>query len=182
VYVSTIDLYKHQWNVAEAVARLRKSGMPIELELVGSAYPPALRRLQEVTRRIDPDGQFIHYRGAEAYSNLPACYHRADLFVFASSCENMPNVLLEAMASGLPIACSKRGPMPDILGDAGDYFDPEQPEQIAQAMANLMGDTDRRRAAAEAAFERAQTYSWQRCADATLKFIVETTRAAGRVS
>ena len=35
----------------------------------------------------------------------------------------MPNTLVEAMASGLPIACSDRGPMPEVLGDGGVLFD-----------------------------------------------------------
>jgi len=44
------------------------------------------------------------------------------------------NILVEAMASGLPIACSNRGPMPEVLGDAGVYFDPEDPHDIARAL------------------------------------------------
>ena len=75
----------------------------------------------EVGRSID-----TQRNGVNAYNCDPhAVLKRAHLFVFASSCENMPNTLVEAMASGLPIACSDRGPMPEILRDGGTYFDPE---------------------------------------------------------
>lgn len=47
LYVSIIDVYKHQWHVAEAIAKLRSGGLPVVLDLVGPAYPPALARLKE---------------------------------------------------------------------------------------------------------------------------------------
>ncbi len=176
LYVSTVDVYKHQWNVAEAVAQLRREGMPIELDLVGSAYPPALRRLRKVLSRVDPRRDFIHYRGTVPFSELAHCYHRADSFVFASSCENMPKILLEAMASGLPIACSRRGPMPEILGDGGAYFDPDRPEVITRALKILLEDPSLRERYAWAGYERAQTYSWDRCARDTLNFIAQVAK------
>ena len=79
----------------------------------------------------------------------------------------MPNILLEAMAAGLPIASSNRGPMPEILGESGVYFDPEQPEQIAAALEELLRDPSLRAHRAQAAYERAATYSWRRCAGET---------------
>ena len=83
---------------------------------------------------LDPDGDFITYKGTVPHEQLNAHYAAANLCVFASSCENMPNILLEGMASGLPIACSNRGPMSEILGDAGLYFDPEVVDSIAEAI------------------------------------------------
>jgi glycosyltransferase involved in cell wall biosynthesis len=90
----------------------------------------------------------------------------------------MPNVLLEGMAAGLPIACSDRGPMPEVLGGAGVTFDPERPEDIARALRTLAEDDALRRRCAEAASERARLFSWQRCARETLAFIAATQRAA----
>ncbi|MGA2228428.1 MAG: glycosyltransferase, partial [Syntrophobacteraceae bacterium] len=100
-----------------------------------------------------------------------AVYLQADLFVYASSCENMPNILIEAMASSLPIACSNRGPMPEVLGDAGLYFDPESPEQIAGAIRELMTGHEKRSECAARAYEYAKQYSWERCARDTFAFI-----------
>jgi glycosyltransferase involved in cell wall biosynthesis len=171
LYVSIIEVYKHQWHVARAVARLREEGWPVILELAGPAYPPALRRLNETLRREDPVGEIVHYLGAVPYPELPELYRRADLVLFASSCENMPNILLEGMASGLPIACSNRGPMPEILGSGGVYFDPEDPEQIAEAIRKLIASPDLRAEKAGDGFARAKEYSWTRCARETFAFL-----------
>ncbi|MDR4484161.1 MAG: glycosyltransferase family 1 protein [Nitrospirales bacterium] len=172
LYVSIVDVYKHQWHVAEAVAKLRSEDIPIVLELVG---PPAggMKRLQEVLKRVDPEGTFISYRGAIPYETLDSIYAAADVGVFASSCENMPNILLENMAAGLPMACSNMGPMPEVLGDAGIYFDPEDANSIARALRELIESPDLRAQFAQAAFDRAQAFSWKRCADETLGFLAK---------
>ncbi len=171
LYVSIIDVYKHQWHVAEAVHRLRSAGLPIAIDFVGPAYPPALARFQATLCALDPAGRYLRYAGAVPFAKLHELHHDADLFVFASSCENMPNVLLEGMAAGLPIACSNRGPMPELLGEAGVCFDPEQPDEIAAALRRLAEDAALRQRCAEAASARAQRFSWQRCARETLAFI-----------
>jgi glycosyltransferase involved in cell wall biosynthesis len=171
VYVSTVDLYKHQSEVVRAVATLRSRGLPLTLELVGPAYPPALRRLEATLAVVDPKREWVHYRGAVPHEELHAIYQRADLGLFASSCENQPIILLEMMAAGLPIACSERGPMPAMLGPAGDYFDPESPDSIAAALTRLIESPQRRRDAAATAFERAAAYSWPISAAKTLTFI-----------
>lgn len=120
IYVSIVDVYKHQWNVVEAVARLRsETGWPLTLDLVGPAYGPARRRLRKAMRRYDQEGRWARHHGPIPYAALHTMYAQADVGVFASSCENMPNILLETMAAGLPIACSGHGPMPEILGQAG---------------------------------------------------------------
>lgn len=170
LYVSIVDVYKHQWHVAEAVAKLRSENIPITLELVG---PPAggINRLKETLARVDPEGIFITYRGAVPYEQLEEIYAAADVGVFASSCENMPNILLEGMAAGLPIACSNMGPMPEVLADAGIYFDPEDPKSIAQALRELVESADLRTQLAQAAFNRARIFAWTRCANETFGFL-----------
>lgn len=177
LYVSIVDVYKHQWHVADAVAMLRKEGVPIELELVG---PPAkgINRLRRAMRQLDSSGTFITYRGAVPYDRLDAIYAEADICVFASSCENMPNILLEGMAAGLPIACSRMGPMPEVLDDAGVYFDPEDARSIAHAIRELISSYDLRVQLAQAAFSRAQSYSWKKCASDTFEFFARIARGA----
>lgn len=124
-------------------------------------------------KRVDPDGRFLRYRGPIAYADLPGEYAGAEAAVFASSCENMPNTLLEAMAAGLPIACSSRSVMPEVLGKAGVYFDPESATSIASALTTLILDVKLRKRYADAAYETAKGYSWSRCASATFGFIRE---------
>jgi glycosyltransferase involved in cell wall biosynthesis len=105
------------------------------------------------------------------FSALHSEYQDADAFIFASSCENLPNILIEAMSAGLPIACSKSGPMPEILGNAGVYFDPVQTHDIAEAMRTLVNSADLRSQLAAQAKELSRAYSWQRCAKDTCEFI-----------
>lgn len=171
LYVSIVDMYKHQWKVAGAVAQIRKSGVPVMLDLVGASYPPALARLKQTMAQVDPSGEFIQYGGPVPHTELHKRYAQADLCLFASSCENMPNILLEGMASGLPIACSNRGPMPEVLSDAGVYFDPENEDDIARALRELIDSPELRTRLAKASFERVQAYSWRRCASETFEFL-----------
>ena len=170
-YVSIIDMYKHQWHVAEAVDQLRKSGFPVALELVGPAYPPALQRLRQKLSTIDPAGEFVRYSGAVPYDELHRCYAQADLGLFASSCETFGQILTETMSAGLPVACSNRSAMPELLGDAGVYFDPENPNDIARALRTMIESPDLRTRLAKESFARVQAYSWRRCANETFGFL-----------
>lgn len=179
LYVSIIDQYKHQWHVVEAVHALRAEGLSVVLDLVGPAYPPALTRLQTAIARFDPEGHWVHYLGAVPYEALHPIYAQADLGVFASSCENMPIILLETMAAGLPVVCSNCGPMPEMLGDAGVYFDPEKPDEITQALRTLIGSPELRSKLANAAYVRASGYSWSQCADDTFEFLAKIAAASG---
>lgn len=176
LYVSNIDFYKHQWHVAEAVAKLKEAGYPVQLDFIGSAYPPALKRLCRALLRFDSEETFIHYLGEIPYSKLVDLYRQADVFVFASSCETFGQIVTEAMAAGLPIACSNRGPMPEVLGDAGVYFDPERPAEIAEALRILIEDPDLRANKAELAFQRAKQFTWERCVRDTFEFIAQVAK------
>lgn len=173
LYVSTVNAYKHQWHVCEAMALLRGQGLNVELHLVGGGVEPALSRLKATIRRLDPEEEWICYHGLIPFDSLYEHYHLADAFVFASSCENMPNILLEAMAAELPIACSNRGPMPEILGEYGSYFDPENPNSIARAVGELIQDRLGGIAMAQKAQKRAREYSWEQCASSTFTFLHE---------
>jgi len=182
LYVSTVNVYKHQWNVVEAVGRLRAQGLNVTLTLVGDGYGPSLQRLTTVMRDIDPEGAFVRYRPAVTRPELAALYRDADAFVFASTCENMPNILVEAMASGLPIVCSDRRPMPDVLGDAGLYCDVESIDALTAAMSTLSRDADVRASFACRAHAAAERFSWTRCADATFALIARAYETHARQS
>ncbi len=174
LYVSTIGPYKHQVKVAQAIAMLRAEGWPVVMDFVGGHdTPAALARFTRAIHALDPTQDFLRYGGREAHGGLPARYHQADTFVFASSCENMPNTLVEAMAAGLPIACSDRGPMPEVLTDAGAYFDPENAASIHRAVRGLIADPALRARFAALAYARATAYTWARCADATFSFLAQ---------
>lgn len=174
LYVSPVWEFKHQWVVVRAIEALRKRGHDISLTLVGGGDASAQRLLDQQVRKSDAQGIFIQQIGAARQSDLPGHLANADFFVFASSCENMPNTLLEAMAVGLPIACSDRGPMPEVLQDGGVYFDPEDDISIASAIDRLIMDEALRISVAKRAKSLSKQYSWHRCADETWTFIAQT--------
>ena len=171
LYVSTIDEYKHQWNVVEAVAKLRQAtGFPLKLDLVGSAYPPALKKLHASFKKFDSAREWVSHIENTSYENMHDIYKNSDAAIFASSCENMPNILLECMASGLPIACSNKGPMQEMLGENAEYFDPLSPDSIGMAISNLIKSPQLRERLAGGGFKMAGHYSWFRCSRDTLDF------------
>lgn len=176
LYVSIINHYKHQWNVAEAVSRLREEGLPVALDLVGPANRKAQKRLKQTLTRVDPEGKVVRYHGAVPHHEIDRIYRQADAFVFASSCETFGQVVLEAMAAGLPVASSNRSAIPDVVGPAGHYFDPENVDDISRALREMSQDATLRERLAASAFERAQTFSWERCAHDTFQFIASVAR------
>jgi glycosyltransferase involved in cell wall biosynthesis len=59
------------------------------------------------------------------------------------------------------------------LGDAGLYFDPEEPSSLVEALLQLLASEDAMRRLASAAHEKAKNYSWERCATETFGFLRE---------
>jgi glycosyltransferase involved in cell wall biosynthesis len=174
LYASRINVYKHQWNVIEAVHTLRSEGYPIVLKLVGNIENNQSRKLfNKALNKFDSENNFVQYHGRTTQEQLLEFYHNADAFVFASSCETFGQILLEAMASALPIACSKRSAMPEILKNNGVYFNPEEPSSIRSALQKLLDSKELRQQLSRSAHEEATSYSWEKCAQNTFGFIRE---------
>jgi glycosyltransferase involved in cell wall biosynthesis len=176
LYVSILMPYKHQMEVAHAASQLRAKGVPIEMRFIGASWGDYGRQFRTLLDRLDPKREFLLWSGAEPFESLHKFYQRADAFIFASSCENLPNILIEAMAAGLPIASSDHGPMPEVLGDAGVYFDPEESASIADALHRLAADDSLRSQLAESAWHKAQAYSWESCARDTFELIAQAAK------
>lgn len=169
LYVSTVTAYKHQWNVVEAVLKLRQNGYPVTLELVGGASGNFLKKLN---RAIENDiSRSIVYRGLIDHKDLAKIYRNADGFVFASSCENMPIILIEAMTSGLPIASSDFGPMPEVLGNAGFYFNPLEVESIYTALKTMLDSKNMRADYSHLSYNKSKAFTWKDCSDNTIEYL-----------
>jgi len=172
LYASTITPYKNQPVVIRAVAELVKQGRAIELLLAGDGDRRGLDTLNKEMSQLPPAiASSIKYCGFVPAERIPALYHAADAFIFASSCENQPNILIEAMASGLPIASSRVPPMPEVLGDAGVYFDPACQTEVIAAVEALYDNRDLRWRIAALAVERSKTFDWTGCAEQTFEFM-----------
>ena len=170
LYVSIVNFYKHQWIIIEAVKRLHKEGFNIHLDLVGPTYKPAKPMFEEA---LENTHGFVKYHGAVDHSEISKYYKKADMFIFGSTCENMPNILVEAMSSSLPILCSNYGPMPEILGEAGKYMDPTDVNSVYSNLKELLLDPEKRESIAIKAFKRSQKFSWEKTVTETFAFLQE---------
>lgn len=173
LYISTIHHYKYQWNLVEAVIKLRnKLNLNLHVDLIGGAMPDVLNSMKHL---ID-DNDFVHYHGQIPYDDISDYYHKADLFAFPSSCENMPNILIEAMSAGVPLASSNYGPMPEILKDGGAYFDPLIVDSISDALESILINPSLAEEYSQKAFHYASKYTWEKTADMTFSFLKECTK------
>lgn len=110
----------------------------------------------------------VVFTGYITDDELEGLYRTATLYAFPSLYEGFGLPPLEAMARGLPVLSSDRASMPEILGDAAAYADPEEPGVFEQAIERLMMDHPTRIRLREAGFGQVGKYDWQEMASATL--------------
>jgi glycosyltransferase involved in cell wall biosynthesis len=132
-----------------------------------------LVKLRRKLSIVDPDSSWARYHGVVKYEELPAIYKNYDFAIFASSCENLPNIVLETMASGLPLLSSDIGPMPDIIKDGGIYFNPVSIEDIKEKLLEGINNPTRLLNKAIIAKQIALNYSWENTAKETIAYLTE---------
>jgi len=175
IYISTVEPYKHQWNVVDAVMRLFNRGIPVTLDLYGSSYKTSLKKLQLAINKFDPTSSCVRYHGNIQHDNIHEKYFESDAIIFASSCETFGQILVEGMATGLPIACSNMSAMPEILQDAGFYFNPLDPSSLESSLTMLINHPELRIKRSSRSYQIAKNFSWKRCTDETFKFLQKCT-------
>lgn len=99
---------------------------------------------------------------------LARCYRHAALFVYPSAYEGFGIPPLEAMSLDCPLACSDASSIPEVAGDAAEYFQADEPDSIRHAMERVLGVTDVARELVERGQTQCQRFSWRQCAEATL--------------
>jgi glycosyltransferase involved in cell wall biosynthesis len=126
-------------------------------------------REQSAALGLDGDTRFLGWLDADS---LEALYGVADAFVMPSLYEGFGLPVLEAMARGVPVACSDRSSLPEVAGDAAVLFDPEDVGQIRDALERLLGEDGTAERLRQAGFERVKQFSWRRCAEETVQSYV----------
>lgn len=109
----------------------------------------------------------IRFVDSVASEEVPRFLMASDVFVLPSMSEGFPNVILEAMACGLPIVATRVGGLPEIIEDGknGLLVEPGNPEQIAGSILQLLGDDRVREKISENNREKVKNYDWERVID-----------------
>ncbi len=176
VYVSNFDIYKNHTNLILAINMLAKDNIPLTINLIGNVNTPYNKNYSNKTQNLinhinNKFSGLVKIKENVSYSKIHKEYLKSDIFVYASTCENMPNILLESMASGLPIACSNYAPLKEILGRSGLYFNPQSITSIHKCLKKIIQDHELRTKLAKESFKKAKKYSWEESCRKLLKFI-----------
>jgi glycosyltransferase involved in cell wall biosynthesis len=116
----------------------------------------------------DLDRQIV-YINNHTDDDLIELYQSADLFLSPSLYEGFGLPMLEAMACGVPVITSNRTSIPEVTGDAAVLVDPENIEEIANAICRVLLDENLKRDLIKKGLERARVFSWRKMAEETLE-------------
>lgn len=119
------------------------------------------------------EGQVLHFGGDDLV--LKDLYQRAHAFVHPALLEGFGLTALEAMAHSCPVISSNSSVMPEILGNAAEYFDPTDIDDVRRAIEQVAYTTEVRNDLIEKGKERVQRFTWSRCADETRRVYKEIT-------
>ena len=170
LYVSTVEVYKHQWNVVDAVYELRKNGYNLKLSIVGSKGSGS-KLLDNAIKRLNGDDEWLTINNSQSYEDIQNIYKKADIGIFASSCETYGQIVSESLASSLPLLCSSLSSMKEITGSNTIYFHPEKIDEIQNAIIKLLVSSDLRKEFVLNGFKIAEKLTWQNTADLTFDFL-----------
>jgi len=175
--LSTVEPRKNLPGLFEGFARLVADPAWSDLRLVvagsgGWKTAPIYRRPDElgISERVD----FVGY---VPDADLPKLFARCEAFVLPSIIEGFGLPLLEALAFGVPVACSRTGSLPEVGGDVPTWFDPTAPDDIERALRQVLASELPREEVADLGRRQASKFSWRRTADLTLDAIVHATGA-----
>lgn len=146
---------------------------PIDFVLIGSPG----HGWEAAKAVIDQEGisSHVHVLGYQPADIARAVMRQARALLFLSRYEGFGIPPLEAMRHGVPVVAARSGSLPEVLGPAARYVDPDQPREAAQALREVLDDPAIRQACIVAGRRQAEQFSWDRTARQT----ADVLRAAG---
>src|SRR4051812_37810578 len=162
--VSAHRPHKNLERLIDAIAVIER---PFVLVVPGYETPWESELAAHVRRRGVPER--VRLLGWLGDAELEGLYASATCMAFPSLAEGFGLPVLEAMARGLPVACSKATSLPEVAGDAALYFDPLDLPAMTGTIERLLGDGDLRDRLAGAGREQASQFTWERTAEGTLR-------------
>lgn len=178
LFFSTLEPRKNVGGLLDAYERLVGRKAVPDLVLAGKATEEARPWLERINR--PPLAGHVRHIGYVEPADRQALYAGARLLVMPSFEEGFGVPVLEAMTFGVPVVASNRGSLPEVLGDAGPLVNPDEPDEIAAAMARVLDDDGYASACTAKGVLRARQFSWHRTAQSV--YDVYRQAAAGRPS
>jgi glycosyltransferase involved in cell wall biosynthesis len=154
-------------DVGDGLEAVPSSRVP-ELVLAGKATEDSRPWLERLER--PPLKGIVRHIGYVDSDQRRALFEGARLLVQPSFEEGFGLSVLDAMTLGVPVVAANRGSLPEVLGDAGLLVDPEQPAEIANAIARMLNDQEYAAACTSKGLARARTFCW----DQTARVVYET--------
>lgn len=166
--------HKNLLKLIEALASIPPERRPALLLPGYPTWHEAQLRQRAQQLGVDRDLRFLSWVAGDELEGLWAI---ADAFVYPSLYEGFGLPVLEAMARGVPVACSEASSLPEVAGDAALLFDPSSEAQIAAAIERLLYEPQLAQELKQAGLARAAQFTWERTAQLT---IASYTRTLGR--
>lgn len=167
LYVGSEMPRKNLKTLFEAIALVKKKIASIKLIKIGKPqWTGAREELIKLAGELEISQNIIF----TDYSNdLAGEYRNCTLFVFPSKYEGFGLPVLEAMACGCAVVCTAETSLPEIGGDAVQYFDAENPEDLASKIYLLLTNEILRKEFEIKAYKRAKNFSWEKTAEKTVE-------------
>jgi glycosyltransferase involved in cell wall biosynthesis len=168
LYVGTLKPHKNISTLIRAFALLRgRKKVEQQLLIVGDD-PRWKEGLVSLCSQLGIAGH-VSFFPHVAHAILPQVYAGADLMVMPSFIEGFGLPVLEAMACGTPVVCSRAASLPEVAGNAAEYFEPTSVEDLAEAIERVLNSPERQAALRQKGLERVKQFSWEECARRTLE-------------
>ena len=183
IYPANFWKHKNHEMLLTAFGLARRSGLADDIRLVCTGAPGERQQwLKQAARALGLESQIL-FPGYLANAELLALITNSAGVIFPSLYEGFGLPVVEAMATGVPVACSNVTSLPEVAGDAAILFDPRVPGQIAQAMVSLAHDKDLTTRLVQAGSQRAAEFSdSRRMAKQYWEIFEQATRMEGRQS
>lgn len=161
LYVSNALIYKNQWNVITAISKIRsRYNINLKLKIIGGGTGYALNKMKLSKLKHDKGGKFIKLENFIEKNKIKKNYQNSHIFIYASSCESFGLSLLEAMSTGIPIACSNKSSLPELINGNTVYFNPENIEDIINAVIKILTNKKLRKKISQGAKKRSRDFTW----------------------
>jgi len=170
IYVGGLAPHKNIPGLLKGLAAaVDKGGIEdVHLALVGDLAGDGFHsHYEELLAMVQCDERLsgrVHFTGFVSDEDLVALYSGALAVTLPSFSEGFGLPAIEAMACGVPVLASSAGSMPEVVGDAGLYFDPHKVEQIADAIHLLATQVNTLEQLKKKALQRAAQFTWSRAA------------------